>query len=385
MTDGSIGRKRVLLVARVFPPKTGGIERFMYELHAHLPEESWDVEVIAPDFRGSSVFDKLSRISTVRRAPYWGPRYKLGYVPLLPRAITAARTQRPDLVVCDQVDTGVIGVVLNRLFGVPFVVFAYGAEMYERRGRRLKRAIYRRAARVVACSSDTANRVAAFATLDRGAIGVVLPGVDAARYAVGDAGRARTDYGLDARRVILTVARLESESSYKGQDMVIRALPRVIEKIPEAIYVVAGGGDDHARLEAIAESIGVGKAVRFTGSLTDSRLIDLYHAADVFVMVSRDSADGMTEGFGIVYLEANAAGKPVVYSASGGAAEAALEGETGLRADPRDIGSIASALVRILSDAPLAKRLGSHGLERSKTFTWDRSAREYARILRGVL
>lgn len=383
MIEDDHGPQRILVIARVFPPKPGGIERFIYELHAHLPE-SRNVRVIAPNFQGSSEFDATSRLSNVSRAPYWGPRYKLSYLPLLPLAVTAAIKRRPELVVCDQVGTGVVGVVLNLLFGIPFVVFVYGAELYERRGRRLRRLVYRRAARVIACSSDSANRVVGFAGLERDAVGVVMPAVDADRYAQGDAARARSEYGLAGRRVILTVARLEAESRYKGQDVVIRALPRVIEAIPDAIYIVAGGGNDYPRLEALAAAAGVRDRVRFTGALPDSRLIDLYHAADVFVMVSRDSPDGMTEGFGIVYLEANAAGKPVVYSASGGAAEAVVDGVTGLRADPYDTESIADAIVRILSDPVLAQQLGEGGLERSKEFNWAVSARAYVTLLRAL-
>ena len=378
------GRSDVLLLSRVFPPKSGGVERMMFELHSRLADK-YHVDVVAPAFRGAAEFDTRSRIRTLRTR-YLGDRYKASYLPLLLAAIGAVRRQRHPLVVCDQADTAIIGLILKRLFHTSYVVFAYGAEFADKRLLRLKRRALREAACVIGCSADSARRAGKFADLpEGGCLTFVYPGVDAERFTEGDRDRGRERWGLQGKRVLLTVARLDASEAYKGHDVVIRALPKIAQRFPDVAYLIVGDGTLRRRLEILAGEVGMAGNVVFTGNISDSDIPDAYAASDLMVMVSHESNAGMTEGFGIVYLEAAAAGLPVVYAPSGGAAEAVIDLITGLAADPHDISDIADKVCRLLAEPALASQMGAAGYRRVLgKFTWNRSAERYGGILEAL-
>jgi phosphatidylinositol alpha-1,6-mannosyltransferase len=179
---------------------------------------------------------------------------------------------------------------------------------------------------------------------------------------------------------LLSVSRLAD--TYKGHDTTIRALPLVRAKVPNARYVIAGGGPLRDYLARVAESAGVADHVEFLGDVSDADLPGLYRSADVLVTLSRESATaGGAEGFGIVCLEAAACGIPVVAGRSGGLPDAVEDGVTGFLVDPSDIGAAADTIVSLLTDSTRARAMGEAGRARVlERFTWDRMAREARRM-----
>jgi phosphatidylinositol alpha-1,6-mannosyltransferase len=152
------------------------------------------------------------------------------------------------------------------------------------------------------------------------------------------------------------------------------------------MYMIVGEGDDRPRLQRLARALGLDGHVTFTGHVSDDLLPSVYAAADVFVMVSREANGGRTEGFGIAYLEAAAAGKPVVYAESGGACEAAVDGHTGLRTDPHHAQAVAASIAQLLADPAEARRLGQNGQARAaERFSWEHSAATYRGLLDSLL
>jgi len=141
-------------------------------------------------------------------------------------------------------------------------------------------------------------------------------------------------------------------------DTVIRALPLVMQAVPDARYVVVGDGDDRPRLEALAKDLGVEGHVAFLGHLSEAELQERYRKADVFAMPSRQ------EGFGIVYLEAMSYGKPVLAAACGGATDIVSDGQTGFLVPYGDTKFIADKLIRLLTDAGLRAQMGRSGKAR---------------------
>ncbi len=175
---------------------------------------------------------------------------------------------------------------------------------------------------------------------------------------------ARRVLGIYSQNVILTVARLVPS---KGIDIVIQSLPKVLSHFPSTVYLVAGGGEDLARLRQLAEQNGCAKHVRFAGEF-DNRVAAHYYycAADLFVMPTRH------EGFGIVYLEAAHYGLPAVGSRIGGVPDAITDRETGLLINPEDPNEVAEVLIKLLGDPELRDRLGANGQRRAHNeFTWD--------------
>lgn len=156
-------------------------------------------------------------------------------------------------------------------------------------------------------------------------------------------------------RMLLSVARLSADEPGKGLDTVIHALPRLVAAFPNLYYFIVGDGDARPALEKLAVEKGVSGRVIFTGKCSAESLRHYYEMTDIFVMPSRQ------EGFGIVFLEAMAAGKPVIASDCGGAPEVVREGETGYLVPYGDVSALAARLGELLGDERLRRRMGEAG------------------------
>jgi glycosyltransferase involved in cell wall biosynthesis len=179
-----------------------------------------------------------------------------------------------------------------------------------------------------------------------------------------------------ATPVILSVARMTKDDDYKGIDNVIRSLPSVVKNVGLVEYRVVGEGDDLPRLRDLARDLGVLEYVNFIGGLTDAELRDQYKGCSLFVMPSHK------EGFGIVFLEAMAYGKPIVGGAQGGTPSVVQNGKTGLLVDYGDVAGIANSITRLLRDDTLRERYGRAGHRRLlNEFTFERFEQNLSALL----
>ena len=176
----------------------------------------------------------------------------------------------------------------------------------------------------------------------------------------------------NGKKILLTVGRLVER---KGHSNVIKALPIVIKTFPDIIYKIVGKGPMENMLRQLVKQMGLEKYVKFYGQVED--VVPFYRECDVFVMPSRFVEEkGDVEGFGLVYLEANFFGKPVIAGKSGGVSDAVIDGVTGLLVDPENPQEIANAITRLFKKPELAHKLGKQGRERViNEFTWERAAR----------
>ncbi|HEX6373475.1 MAG TPA: glycosyltransferase family 4 protein [Longimicrobium sp.] len=255
--------------------------------------------------------------------------------------------------------------------------WTYGIDVWGEPGRRLGPDLAW-ADRVVAISRFTRGQVAPFVRPER--LALVPPSVDVARYTPGPA-----PAGPD----LLIVGRLVRGEGYKGHEVLFRALGPLGERLgrPASLRVV-GGGPARAELEARAAALGVADRVHFAGRLPVPRLLEVYRGCGVFAMPSRVERRprGLWtgEGLGIVYLEAQACGRPVVVSTDGGAPDAVLPGETGVLADPRDPLAVAAAAAELLEDPRKAAEMGRAGRRWvEENFSIDRFRQRLAAMLRG--
>jgi phosphatidylinositol alpha-1,6-mannosyltransferase len=212
----------------------------------------------------------------------------------------------------------------------------------------------------------------------------LAPGVDATKFKPdtgGDVVRQALD--LTDRRVIVCVSRLVAR---KGQDVLLHALPSILRDVPDAALLIVGSGPARKRLEALTDRLGLRAAVRFTGSVPSADLPAHYDAGDVFAMPCRTRRAGLdVEGLGIVYLEASAAGLPVVAGRSGGAPDAVLDGQTGHVVDGTDVGAVGAAIVGMLRDPDGAKAMGAAGRAWvQRDWTWEAAAQRLTEMLRAV-
>jgi phosphatidylinositol alpha-1,6-mannosyltransferase len=158
----------------------------------------------------------------------------------------------------------------------------------------------------------------------------------------------------------------------KGFDTVLRALPRVLGEFPETVLLLGGDGFYLPRIREMVAELGLTDAVRLVGRIPDDELAAFYHLADLFVMPSRDDPPGSFEGFGIVFLEAGAAGTPQVGGRSGGIPDAVHDGETGLLCDPWDPDDCCEKIIRLWRDPALLKKLGEGARRWAAEQDWGR-------------
>jgi phosphatidylinositol alpha-1,6-mannosyltransferase len=235
----------------------------------------------------------------------------------------------------------------------PYLVPLLGIEVWQPLGRDRRRALANATVRF-AISAHTLERARAFCPpLDGTA---VLSLALEERKPAGEADSSLLD--RLGRGFLLIAGRMAPGERYKGHDQLLEAMPRLLAAHPGARLVVAGGGGDRPRLEAKAAALGLGGAVSFTGFVSEATLAELYGRCAAFVMPSRG------EGFGLVFLEAMRAGKPVLAARASAAEEIVEDGGTGLLVDPDDRNELAAALSRLLAEPEAAQRLGEAGRER---------------------
>jgi glycosyltransferase involved in cell wall biosynthesis len=237
-------------------------------------------------------------------------------------------------------------VLARRLAGGRLYLVVHGIDAWEPTRDPIANACTSQVDDFISVSSVTRRRFLRWSHL-RQDLGVVLPNcVDLSAFTPGPKSPALLKrYGLDGRTVIMTLGRLASEERYKGFDELIEILPRLAQKIPNISYMIAGEGQDRARLEQKAQDFGVSDRVVFTGFVSEEEKADHYRLADVYVMPSSG------EGFGIVFLEALACGIPVIGSKTDGSRDALLEGELGSLVNPANLDEIEAAILKVLQQS----------------------------------
>ncbi|WFE67106.1 glycosyltransferase family 4 protein [Micromonospora sp. WMMD714] len=373
---------RTLLVTNDFPPRPGGIQSFVHQLAVRQPPGS--VVVYASSWRDTAEFDAAQPFPVVRDAT----RVLLPTPGVARRAARLAREHGCDTVWFGAAaPLGLLAGGLRRRAGIRrAVALTHG---HEAGWATLPGA--RAALRRIGRDTDVVTYLGDYTRvrLERALHGVtelhrLAPGVDVDTYhpAV-DGAPVRARHGLADRPVVVCVSRLVPR---KGQDMLIRALPAIRRRVPDAALLVVGGGPYRATLEKLARSTGVARDVVFTGSVPWEALPAHYAAGDVYAMPCRTRNRGLdVEGLGIVYLEASATGLPVVAGDSGGAPDAVREGETGYVVPGRDVAVLADRVATLLADRELARQLGAAGRAWvEKEWRWETQARRLADLLAGT-
>ncbi|MFG3052156.1 glycosyltransferase family 4 protein [Kitasatospora sp. NPDC048239] len=367
-----------LVITNDFPPRQGGIETFVHALATRLPAD--EVVVYTSAEPGAAGHDAGLPFPVVRDPA--GMLLPTGRVTR--RAAEIARAHG-----CDRVWFGAAAPLaamapgLRRQSGGAIrrmVATTHGHEIWWARtpgARRLLRRIGDGVDVVTYLGGYTRDRIAPalgpLARLER-----LVPGVDTDRFHPLAEPAPPETAGHDGP-VILCVARLVPR---KGQDTLIRALPLIRRAVPQAVLVLVGQGPDERRLRDLARRHTEPGSVVFAGGREHARTPAFYAAADVFAMPCRTRRAGLeAEGLGIVFLEAAAAGLPVVVGDSGGAPDTVLDGVTGSVVDGRDHAAVAAALTRILRD-PGRAAMGAAGRRRvAREWSWEASARRLAELL----
>jgi phosphatidyl-myo-inositol dimannoside synthase len=317
----------------------GGIAHYNRDLLTALAQCESGARVVVLPRMGRADRSELPR--AVRQLEAKG-----GKIAYMIAAFRAAMSAGPfDAVFCGHLHMAPLGASVARILRVPLWLQLHGVEAWEPIGR-MQRWAVARANLITAVSRHTRRR---FLRIEGGAPARVrvLPNVVDERFAPGPKPSHLLDrHHLHGKTVLLTVGRLASDEQRKGHDLVIRALPSIAGTCPDVVYLVVGMGGDRARLETLAQRLGVADNVLFTGMVGSDELADYYRLADVFVMPSTQ------EGFGIVFLEAAASGLKVVGGNADGSTDALADGIIGMTIDPGSSDELVRAITHAMTAPP---------------------------------
>lgn len=290
-------------------------------------------------------------------------RGKLG---LAVSGIAAGR--RAPLVFAAHPNLAPVGWAAKKIFGTRLAVMVWGIDVWERLPF-LRRTALRNADVVLAISRDTANKVMEVQGVPSEKVRILPLALEPAFWQAAQRRDAALPPGFPKGRVLLSVARLAAAEGYKGVDTVIQALPKLAATIPDVQYVIVGDGDDRPRLEALCRDLGVADRVQFLGRLEalSPELVACYAHCDVFVLPSKG------EGFGLVFLEAMASGKPVVGGAHGGTPDVIEDGVNGFLVSHGDVPVLAEKLQMLLTGDALRREVGERARQRvEREFLFER-------------
>lgn len=367
---------KLLVATQNFGPAIGGIEQYGGALVRALIAEGVSVSVVAPSHPDAAAHDAELGCRVVRYES--SVARELG----LARALIGERGKGYDAIVCLQWTSAIVPALHST---ARLAIVCHGKEVMPIAQRSLRAAAERKARARVLARADHVFAVSSFTCEHAIAAGarrertrVINPGVDAAKYASAAAGkvaeRKRRGYPL-----LLTVARLVER---KGIDTVLRALPEIAQQHPNVRYAIAGAGEDRARLEALIAELGVGDRIEWHGYVGHDALAPLYASADVFVLPSRSIPERADiEGFGLVLLEAQATGTPVIAARSGGMPDAVHEGVSGILIPPSDPAALARAASELLSDDTLRAQMGDAAKIFAAGKTWRATAQSMLNAL----
>lgn len=379
--------KAKLLLSAVFPPKTGGSGRWFWEIYRRLPRE--EVVVVAGETPCAEEFDRTHDLQVTRIPLIWddwglfSPRGVWNYGRAFYAARRLVRRHTVGQIHCGcLLPEGWIARMLKKYTGLPYLCYVHGEEMSAGRASRqlgwMMRRVLDDAQLIIANSRNSANILRDQWHVPPERVEVMHPGVDVDRFTpAGRDTQTRASLGWNDRPVVLTVGRLQRR---KGHDEMIKALAAVRQAIPDVLYTIVGEGEERPYLEALVRENKLAGHVQFLGELDDGRLAACYQQCDLFVLPNR-SIGGDIEGFGMVLLEAQACGRPVLAGDSGGTAETMRLPETGRIVDCTGPTKLAEAVVELLGNRALCDEMGRAArrwvVER---FAWDALVQQANRL-----
>ncbi len=370
--------RHALLTEQWFPAIGGSIQLFDAIYGEHMPPGD-AVHIIAGGPPGSAAHDKnyprpITRFDDTRY-PWMKPESALEYTRMLATALHVCRRERVEVLHAARViPEGLVAMAVGRALSIPYTVWVHGEEvsLFLRYAvkKRLMPQVFGRARAVFANSTFTQGRaLLAGAPAER--LHVVNPAVDAAAFAGPfDTADLVERFGLAGKTVLLTVGRLTRR---KGHDTVLSALARLRGDglLRDLVWLVLSDGELENELKKTCALLKLGDVVRWVGPVSRESLPRYYAAADIFVHPNRTLDDDDVEGFGMVFLEASAAGLPVIGGRSGGVVDAVEDGVSGLLVDGTSLDAVTDAIAGLVRDPVRRSAMGRAGVEWAGRFRWD--------------
>jgi phosphatidylinositol alpha-1,6-mannosyltransferase len=378
---------RLLVLSIEFPPGPGGLGTLAYQISHRLEQLGWQVTVATPQSHTTNqeieAFNELQPYE-ITRFEYQGSIIFEGLNRLF-IVLQLIRSHQPDVILAIGWQSVWLGSLIALLTNIPCVAVGSGSEflILTKVKRTMARWAFRRADLAIYNSHYT-RKLARSHGFNSSNNTVITLGADEKIFKPDlNTTDLRQELKLTDSKVILTVGQV---SERKAQDVVIKALPGILDDFPTAFYLIVGLPTNQARLEDLAKELNVAEHLHFTGLVPQNDLPLFYNLADVFVLVSRRTEGGEVEGFGIAAVEAALCGKPAIVSNESGLVEAVVPGVTALVVDPEDPEMTAAAIKQLLTDAQLRQEMGmaarQHALEAA---TWRQQIKKFDHNLRNLI
>ncbi|MBL7136602.1 MAG: glycosyltransferase family 4 protein [Candidatus Marinimicrobia bacterium] len=385
-----ISEKTSLLIPGDFPPVVSGIATYFHEIWRNFPSDK--CYILASKDTGWKDFDSTSSLNIIRRKIPTGNSAKDKLLKGVLHTIWAFFLHIKynfKIIHCGQVlSSGITGWVMKKLFGIPYIIYVYGSETFRFGNNRFLiksiKAFLDNAERIIPNSRFTMRE---FLTLGipRDKFDVITPGVDTSRFFPAPKEKSLVKkYNLSEKYVLMTVARLDER---KGHDYVIRAIADLKNDYPNIVYLIVGKGREEQNLRSLVMETGVKDQVIFCGYVSDEDLPKYYNLSDTFILLNRQSTNneqlrGDYEGFGIVFLEASACGKPVIAGNYGGIADAIEDQKSGYIIDGTDLSTVTDAIKSLIENSNKRNTIGQYGLNRARrSFDWKTISKKIVHYL----
>jgi len=378
---------KTLLLSEIFPPMTGGSGRWLWEVYSRMPRDRFVIAAgqhdLAADFdeshgldvrRLSLTLDEWGLRSWQALRCYWGLFRKLRRI---------VREENVTAIHCGRcLPEGWLAYLFRKIYGIPYVCYIHGEDVESAASSRelswMVQGIVTHSDRRIANRENTASLLTDCWQVPRSQISVLHPGVDTTGFVPAPRDEAvQMQLGWQDRTVILTVGHLQKR---KGHDMTIRALPEIRHAVPDVLYAIVGNGEERNSLEELVEATQTGEHVQFLGEVSDEDMIRCYQQCDLFALPNRQVGRDI-EGFGMVLLEAQACGRPVLAEASGGTRETIRPGETGIVTPCESPELVAEAMTHLLLDPLQLEQMAKAARPWTvENFDWSSLSRQAATL-----
>jgi phosphatidyl-myo-inositol dimannoside synthase len=375
---------RLLFISTEFPPGPGGIGSHAYEIAKNLQRVGWDITILTKQDNASEdeikKFNASQPFRVITVPPQRSKALKLFH--WLKESASLMKQLKPDVVLASGISAVLVSALAAKLHQQTLIIVAHG-EFPAGWQRSWMRWSLRHAKALICVSAYTREQMRSLSAETLRTETIPNGGDSLSFYPLPekDVKEFRKSLGFADSYVLLTVGKVWER---KGQDIVIRALPHILRKIPNTHYVVVGLPECKPQFENIAADLGVSQFVHFMGVVETSSLVKFLNACDVFVMLSRHT-ERQYEAYGIAVVEAALCGRPAVVSANSGLTESILPGQTGIAVQEEDSLAAAEAIITLLENSELRKQLGetarAMALENS---TWEQRALRYDHLLKQV-
>lgn len=324
-----------LLISEIFPPINGGSGRWFWELYTRLPSDEYYLAVGHSE--ADKEFDSSHNLNITRldlSSTAWGIKSITGikfYLKTFWKLRSLIKRNNIKTIHCGRcLPEGVFGLIFKKIYDIPYLCFIHGEDVETASSSRELSWIVKKVlknAKTLICNSNNSSEILKQNWhISEKKISVIHPGVDTEKFKPAQENKlTKEKLGWADKTIILTVGRLQKR---KGQDMMIKALPKIKELIPNVLYAIIGDGQEKSYLKKLSNELNIQDDVLFMSEISDEALVQSYQQCDLFILPNR-TEDNDIEGFGMVLVEAQACGKFVIAGDSGGTSETLINERTG--------------------------------------------------------